>query len=97
MLGSSMLSSSPDMGAHCPPALKVCAYLCPYHIRIETNDVYDFVVARMMYLLEPSSQESAISLATALDAELEKVDLQVNMFKYYFVFRFYINNVYIRL
>ncbi|KAF4525642.1 hypothetical protein B566_EDAN001242 [Ephemera danica] len=33
-------------------------------------------VARMMYLLEPSSQDSAISLATALDAELEKVDLQ---------------------
>lgn len=32
----------------------------------------------MMYLLDPSSQESAISLATALDAELEKVDLQVN-------------------
>jgi hypothetical protein len=39
--------------------------------------VCDFAVARMMYLLEPSSQESAISLATALDAELEKVDLQV--------------------
>jgi hypothetical protein len=34
-------------------------------------------VARMMYLLDPSSQDSAVSLATALDAELEKVDLQV--------------------
>lgn len=37
-------------------------------------------VARMMYLLEPSSQESAISLATALDSELEEVNLKVKGF-----------------
>lgn len=38
-------------------------------------------VSRMMYLLDPSSQESAISLATALDSELEEVNLKVNLFQ----------------
>ncbi|XP_059484452.1 N-alpha-acetyltransferase 15, NatA auxiliary subunit [Neocloeon triangulifer] len=33
-------------------------------------------VARMMYLLDPSCQESAISLATALDSGLEEVNLK---------------------
>ncbi|CAB3378711.1 Hypothetical predicted protein [Cloeon dipterum] len=33
-------------------------------------------VARMMYLLDPSTQESAISLATALDAHLQGVNLK---------------------